>query len=191
MLESAPAKTASEDGKKEISEAEKKESGTIEYDEFEKYVIDNGLSKPTPEEFGSEMKDAFEMFDTDHNGYIDADEFKTFMMTLGDQMTEEQVSEMMKEVDTNGDGKIDYKEFCAHMMNSIEKENVGSGGDKKRPACFGHPTRHSSLAKAVLRSAPEGGKREQQAKKLGRQPEGMDQTGQTSLALALVSGRRS
>ena len=46
-------------------------------------MIDNGLSKPTPEEFGSEMKEAFEMFDTDNNGYIDAEEFKTFMMTLG------------------------------------------------------------------------------------------------------------
>ncbi|KAK3786192.1 hypothetical protein RRG08_020335 [Elysia crispata] len=102
-----------------LAELDTDKSGTIEYDEFEQYVIDNGLSKPTPEEFGSEMREAFEMFDTDNNGYIDAEEFKTFMMTLGDQMTEEQVSEMMKEVDTNGDGKIDYKEFCTHMMNSM------------------------------------------------------------------------
>lgn len=102
-----------------LAELDTDKSGTIEYDEFEKYVIDNGLSKPTAEEFGSEMKEAFEMFDTDHNGYIDAVEFKSFMMTLGDQMSEEQVSELMKEVDTNGDGKIDYKEFCAHMMNSM------------------------------------------------------------------------
>ncbi|GFN91173.1 calmodulin-like protein [Plakobranchus ocellatus] len=102
-----------------LAELDTDKSGTIEFEEFEKYVIDNNLSKPTPEEFGSEMKEAFEMFDTDHNGYIDVEEFKTFMMTMGDQMTEEQVSEMMKEVDTNGDGKIDYKEFCTHMMNSI------------------------------------------------------------------------
>ncbi|XP_005109619.1 calmodulin [Aplysia californica] len=102
-----------------VRELDEDGSGSIEYDEFERYVIANNLSKPTAEEFGSEMKDAFEMFDTDNDGYIDAGEFKTFMQTLGDKMTDDEVMEMMKEADQNGDGKIDYQEFCAHMTKSF------------------------------------------------------------------------
>jgi len=102
-----------------ISQLDEDGSGSIEFDEFEKYVIANGLSKPTAEEFGSEMRDAFEMFDTDNDGFIDADEFKTFMQTFGEQMSDEEVSEMMREADTNGDGKIDYQEFCTHMAKSF------------------------------------------------------------------------
>jgi len=65
------------------------------------------------------MRDAFEMFDSDGDGYIDASEFKHFMQTFGDKMDDEAVEEIMKEADANGDGKIDYQEFCQHMTNSF------------------------------------------------------------------------
>ncbi|CAL1537420.1 unnamed protein product [Lymnaea stagnalis] len=102
-----------------VKELDEDDSGFIEYKEFEKYVIENNLSKPTVEEFGAEMKEAFQLFDTDKNGYIDAHEFKSFMTTLGDKMTDEEVMDMMKDADTNGDGQIDYLEFCAHMTKSF------------------------------------------------------------------------
>jgi calmodulin len=102
-----------------VSKLDQDGSGSIEFGEFEKYVIDNNLSKPTADEFGSEMKEAFEMFDSDSSGYIDAGEFKMFMTTLGDKMADEDIQEIMKEIDTNGDGKIDYQEFCTHMMKSF------------------------------------------------------------------------
>jgi len=102
-----------------VKELDEDGSGCIEFDEFEKYVIQNGLSKPSAEEFGEEMRDAFEMFDTDGDGFIDAGEFKQFMTTFGDKMSEDEVLEIMKEADTNGDGKIDYHEFCVHMSKSF------------------------------------------------------------------------
>ncbi|BFZ11246.1 hypothetical protein BsWGS_14285 [Bradybaena similaris] len=94
-------------------------SGSIDFSEFEKYVIDNNLSKPNADEFGLEMKEAFEMFDLDQSGYIDVGEFKKLMTTLGDKMADEEIMEIMKEVDINGDGKIDYQEFCSHMTKSF------------------------------------------------------------------------
>ncbi|BFZ21240.1 hypothetical protein BsWGS_24279 [Bradybaena similaris] len=93
-------------------------SGAIEFAEFEKYVVENNLHKPTEEEYGSEMRDAFEMFDKDHNGYIGVQEFKTFMATMNGKMSDEQIMEIMNEADTNGDGKIDFQEFCVYMSKS-------------------------------------------------------------------------
>lgn len=62
-------------------------SGSIDFAEFEKYVIDNNLSKPSADEFGLEMKEAFEMFDLDQSGYIDVGEFKKLMTTLGEAVS--------------------------------------------------------------------------------------------------------
>ncbi|CAG5127867.1 unnamed protein product, partial [Candidula unifasciata] len=84
-------------------------SGAIEFADFEKYVIDNNLHKSTEEEYGSEMRDAFEMFDKDHNGYIGVQEFKTFMATMDNKLSDEQIKEIMNEADTNRDGKIDFR----------------------------------------------------------------------------------
>lgn len=102
-----------------VKELDTDGSGTIEFPEFEAYVIKNGLSKPTKEEFGEDMRDAFEMFDADGDGYIDTEEFKAFMQMFGDQMSDEEIQVMMKEADANGDGKIDYHEFCVHMTKSF------------------------------------------------------------------------
>ncbi|XP_059158069.1 calmodulin-like protein 3 [Physella acuta] len=102
-----------------VQQLDEDHSGYIEYSEFEKYVLENNLSKPTADEFGAEMLDAFQMFDTDKNGFIDAEEFKTFMTKFGDKMSDEEVKEIMQEADTDGDGKIDYQEFCVHMSKSF------------------------------------------------------------------------
>ena len=37
------------------------------------------------------------------------------MSSLGEKLTPEELNEMIKEADTNGDGQIDYQEFCKMM----------------------------------------------------------------------------
>ena len=52
---------------------------------------------------------AFKMFDTDGDGFIDASELRHLLTNLGEKLSEVEVDEMIREVDMDGDGKVDYK----------------------------------------------------------------------------------
>ena len=39
------------------------------------------------------------------------------MTSLGEKLTDEELNEMIKEADTNRDGKVDYAEFLAMMTS--------------------------------------------------------------------------
>ncbi|KAL6642989.1 hypothetical protein ACP70R_021170 [Stipagrostis hirtigluma subsp. patula] len=62
-----------------------------------------------------EIKEAFDLFDTDGSGTIDARELNVAMRALGFEMTPEQIQQMIAEVDKDGSGTIDFDEFV-HMM---------------------------------------------------------------------------
>ncbi|XP_028760484.1 caltractin [Neltuma alba] len=64
-----------------------------------------------------EIQEAFELFDTDGSGTIDAKELNVAMRALGFEMTDEQINQMIADVDKDGSGSIDYKEF-EHMMTA-------------------------------------------------------------------------
>lgn len=51
---------------------------------------------------------AFRMFDKDGDGFIDAMELRHLLTNLGEKLTEEEVDEMIREVDVDGDGRVDY-----------------------------------------------------------------------------------
>ena len=48
----------------------------------------------------------FRVFDKDGNGYITAQEFKHFMTTMGERFSEEEVDEIIREVDKDGDEEV-------------------------------------------------------------------------------------
>lgn len=62
-----------------------------------------------------EMRQAFQVFDKDGDGYISATELKLVMQQLGEALTDQQLADMLREADGNGDGRIDFKEFCGLM----------------------------------------------------------------------------
>lgn len=57
----------------------------------------------------AEIRAMFKVFDMDGNGFISSEEFKWTMMNLGQQLTEEEVEEIIKTADLNGDGQIDLE----------------------------------------------------------------------------------
>lgn len=52
------------------------------------------------------------MFDKDGNGSISAAELKYVMANLGEKLTDEEVDEMIKEADIDGDGQVNFEGKC-------------------------------------------------------------------------------
>jgi hypothetical protein len=59
-----------------------------------------------------------QVFDKDGNGFISAAELRHIMTNLGEKLTDEEVDEMIREADVDGDGQINYDEFVDMMMQS-------------------------------------------------------------------------
>ena len=52
-------------------------------------------------------KEAFKVFDRDNNGFISAAELRHVMTSIGEKLTDDEVDEMIREADQDGDGRID------------------------------------------------------------------------------------
>ncbi|EYC33922.1 hypothetical protein Y032_0001g165 [Ancylostoma ceylanicum] len=87
------------------------------------YTNNSGSSEAeefTQEEL-QEFAQAFKMFDKDGNGTMNIKELGVAMRTLGMNPTEEELQNMVNEYDVDGNGKIDFGEFCK-MMKEMNKE---------------------------------------------------------------------
>ncbi|KAJ1653094.1 Calmodulin-2 [Dispira simplex] len=59
-----------------------------------------------------EVRRAFKAIDADKSGSISRDELRAALKAMGKPYGEDQLDKLIKEVDANGDGQIDLREFC-------------------------------------------------------------------------------
>jgi len=83
--------------------------GTIDYEEFLAATIH--LSKLNKEE---NLKTAFEHFDKDNSGFITKDELQMALKEV-QNLSLENIEQILNDVDKDNNGKIDYDEFCTMM----------------------------------------------------------------------------
>ena len=77
----------------------------------ESLVIDN-----LTDEQIIEFREAFQAFDKDGNGSITVSELGTVMRSLGQNLSEAEIKEMIDIVDEDKNGTIDFQEFL-HLMD--------------------------------------------------------------------------
>lgn len=69
------------------------------------------------------LQNAFNAFDTDKNGSIDKEELMK-VFEFSDDYNLEQIEEMIKEVDDNGNGQIEFEEFKKMMTGDAVQKIV-------------------------------------------------------------------
>jgi centrin-1 len=62
-----------------------------------------------------EVKDAFDLFDSDSSGAVSVNELVESMKSLGLDQKNEAVFDMIKEIDTDGSGELEFQEFLEMM----------------------------------------------------------------------------
>eukprot|EP00906_Rhabdomonas_costata_P035634 RCo050061 len=70
-----------------------------------------------------EIKQAFDLFDTEGTGKIDAREVKVALRALGFEPKKEEMSAIVKEVDKDGSGKIDFNEFLDLLIRKMGEKD--------------------------------------------------------------------
>lgn len=71
-----------------------------------------------------EFRHAFTMFDKDGDGSISTKELGTVMRSLGQNPTEKRLRAICNEVDVDGNGKLDFKEFILLMTTHFDSINA-------------------------------------------------------------------
>mmetsp|Transcript_78229 Transcript_78229/g.135689 ORF Transcript_78229/g.135689 Transcript_78229/m.135689 type:complete len:362 (+) Transcript_78229:109-1194(+) len=80
----------------------------------EKALVPGLEHRPFSEE---EIKQAFETFDLDKNRFVGAMEIKHILAVIGEEATDEEIDEMIRMCDNDGDGQVTFDEFSKLMKS--------------------------------------------------------------------------
>ncbi|XP_046578508.1 neo-calmodulin-like [Haliotis rubra] len=86
-----------------IKDVDRAGKGFLDFSDF----LNMFKSKNAEDMFEVAMIEAFRVFDTDGDGYIGRRDLKNVMKDLGENLTDEEADEMIRESDYNGDGQLD------------------------------------------------------------------------------------
>ncbi|KAM5222004.1 centrin-1 [Ctenodactylus gundi] len=103
-----------EEMKKMISEVDKEGAGKISFNDFLAVMTQKMADKDTKEE----ILKAFRLFDDDKTGKISFKNLKRVAQELGENLTDEELQEMIDEADRDGDGEVNEEEFLRIMKKT-------------------------------------------------------------------------
>ena len=99
-----------------IAEMDTDGSGSIGFTEFVKMMELDEVHKGSHRE--QELLEAFGMFDQNSDGFISAGELQHIMNTLGEKISDEDLTDMIREADSTGNGQINFADFSKAMLEA-------------------------------------------------------------------------
>ena len=76
------------------------------------------------EEQKSDIKEAFNLFDSQSSGFIDCKDLKVAMRALGFEPRKEEIKKMIAEVDKESSGKLNLDSFMMLMANKMSEKDT-------------------------------------------------------------------
>ena len=99
-----------------MNDIDKNQSGTIDFDEFIEMMTAKMSDKDTPED----LRKVFDLFIGDDTAdKIELRHLKRVAKELGENMTDDELNEMIVRADTDKEGKVSFEEFYAIMTKKI------------------------------------------------------------------------
>lgn len=110
-----------EEIKKMIADIDKDGSGKLSFVDFLSLMTVKMAEKDTKEE----ILKAFRLFDDDETGTISFKNLKRVAKELGENLTDEELQEMIDEADRDGDGEVNVSDWNTNInQNSIIYSNL-------------------------------------------------------------------
>ncbi|XP_073047242.1 calmodulin-like protein 3 [Primulina eburnea] len=115
--------------KTDVSQIEKVEKTSQGMDQEKELVIKDGVVTK------SELRSVFGTFDKNEDGYITKQELRESLKNIGISAEEKDVDDMVDNFDSNGDGLIEFDEFC-ELFESISGRKEGCLKDESLQEAF-------------------------------------------------------
>ncbi|KAL3615351.1 hypothetical protein CASFOL_041012 [Castilleja foliolosa] len=115
VLSALGSDTSADEVARMMQEIDTDKDGHINLQEFAAFCGGDADPHQSPEK---ELREAFELYDQDHDGKISASELHKILTRLGEHCSEQDCSGMIKTVDADGDGCVSFEEFTKMMTNN-------------------------------------------------------------------------
>lgn len=103
-----------------INEVDSDGNGSIDFPEF--LTLQARSMKDTDSE--EDILEAFRVFDKDGNGFIDTSMLKHIMTNLGEKLDDDEIDEMVREADMDGNNRVDYEQFVNTILYGKSTTNT-------------------------------------------------------------------
>ncbi|KAH7852134.1 hypothetical protein Vadar_020981 [Vaccinium darrowii] len=114
LLKTLGTDTSEEEVGRVMEEIDKDGDGFIDPYEFTEFYK-KGTSSSNGDDANKELRDAFDLYDKDKNGLISAGELHAVLKSLGEKCSLADCSRMIRSVDVDGDGCVNFEEFKKMM----------------------------------------------------------------------------
>ncbi|XP_009595960.1 calcium-binding allergen Ole e 8-like [Nicotiana tomentosiformis] len=117
VLKALGSDTSPDEVERMMAEIDTDRDGCINLQEFADFC----KSDDSVDGGAKELKEAFDLYDQDHNGLISAAELHQILNRLGQNCTVQDCTRMITSVDADGDGNVSFEEFKQMMCNNSKK----------------------------------------------------------------------